>query len=44
VRKPIYREATSEWQMYEKYFSPLKAALGDVVDAYPDAPATFPQR
>ena len=44
VRKPIYREATEEWLAYESHLAPLKAALGSVLDEYPDAPATFPQR
>jgi hypothetical protein len=44
VRRPIYREATDEWLPYEKYLDPLKAALGPVLEAYPDAPATFSQR
>jgi tetratricopeptide (TPR) repeat protein len=41
VRQPIYREATDEWRAYEPHLAPLKAALGPVLDAYPDAPATF---
>jgi hypothetical protein len=40
VRRPIYREATEEWRAYEPHLGRLKAALGTVVDAYPDAPAT----
>ena len=44
VRRPIYREATEEWRPYEPHLTPLKAALGEVLDAYPDAPATFSQR
>ena len=40
VRRPIYRDATEEWKPYEKYLDPLKAALGPVLDAYPDAPAS----
>ena len=40
VRRPIYREATEEWRPYERHLGPLKAALGPVLDAYPDAPAT----
>jgi hypothetical protein len=40
VRRPIYRDATEEWRPYEKYLGPLKEALGPVLDAYPDAPAT----
>ena len=44
VRRPIYRDATEDWKPYEPYLGPLKDALGDVLDAYPDAPATFSQR
>jgi hypothetical protein len=44
VRRPIYRDATEEWQRYEPFLGPLKEALGDVLDAYPEAPATFLQR
>jgi tetratricopeptide (TPR) repeat protein len=44
VRRPIYREATDEWRAYEPHLGALKAALGPVLDAYPDAPATFVQR
>jgi tetratricopeptide (TPR) repeat protein len=40
VRRPIYREATEEWRAYEPHLGPLKTALGPVLDAYPDAPAT----
>jgi tetratricopeptide (TPR) repeat protein len=44
VRRPIYRDATEEWRPYEAHLGALKQALGPVLDAYPDAPATFPQR
>ena len=44
VRQPIYRDATEEWRAYEAHLGPLKAALGPVLDAYPDAPVTFVQR
>jgi tetratricopeptide (TPR) repeat protein len=44
VRRPIYREATEEWRAYEPYLEPLRTALGQVLDAYPDTPATFAQR
>jgi hypothetical protein len=40
VRQPIYRDATDEWRAYEAHLDPLKVALGAVVDAYPDVPAT----
>ena len=44
VRRPIYREAIEEWKPYESHLAGLKAALGEVLDAYPDAPAFFEQR
>lgn len=44
VRRPIYKEATEEWQAYERHLDPLKEALGEVLDAYPGAPASFLQR
>lgn len=40
VRQPIYRDATEEWRAYEHHLGPLKDALGPVLDAYPEAPAT----
>ena len=44
VRRPIYRDATEEWRAYEPYLEPLRAALGTIVDAYPDTPAALSQR
>jgi hypothetical protein len=44
VRQPIYREATEEWHAYEPYLGPLKAALGEVLAAYPETPASWAQR
>ncbi len=44
VRRPIYRDATDEWRRYESHLNPLAEALGPVVSAYPDAPASFLQR
>ena len=44
VRQPIYRDATEEWRRYDEHLGPLKEALGHVLDAYPEAPASFPQR
>jgi tetratricopeptide (TPR) repeat protein len=44
VRQPIYRDATDEWRNYEQHLEPLKRALEPVLDAYPEAPATFAQR
>jgi hypothetical protein len=44
VRQPIYRDATEDWRAYEPHLGLLKAALGPVLEAYPAAPASFPQR
>ncbi|MET3471587.1 tetratricopeptide (TPR) repeat protein [Novosphingobium sp. 1529] len=41
VRQPIFREGTQAWQPFEPWLDPLKAALGPVLDAYPDAPQTY---
>jgi len=38
VRQPIYREGIEQWQHYEKWLDPLKEALGEVLDAYPEVP------
>ncbi|MGD0193075.1 MAG: sulfotransferase [Rhizomicrobium sp.] len=39
VRSPIYRDAVEQWRHFEPWLGPLKNALGDVLTAYPDAPA-----
>jgi hypothetical protein len=44
VRRPIYRDATDEWRLYEPHLGALKTALGPVLDAYPEARASFSQR
>lgn len=41
VRRPISHEALEYWRNYEPWLGPLKAALGPVLDAYPDVPS-FP--
>jgi tetratricopeptide (TPR) repeat protein len=38
VRQPIYRDAVDQWRHYDDWLGPLRAALGPVLDAYPDAP------
>jgi tetratricopeptide (TPR) repeat protein len=38
VRQPIFREGTEAWKPFEPWFDPLKAALGDVLSAYPEVP------
>ena len=44
VRRPIYREATEEWRAYDRRLGQLKEALGAVLDAYPEVPASLLQR
>ncbi len=39
VRRPIFREGTDAWKPFEPWLDPLKAALGDVLEAYPAVPA-----
>jgi tetratricopeptide (TPR) repeat protein len=41
VRRPIYREGTESWKPFEPFLDPLKAALGPVLDAYPQAPLSW---
>jgi tetratricopeptide (TPR) repeat protein len=36
VRTPIFREGVDQWRHYEPWLAPLKAALGPVLEAYPD--------
>jgi tetratricopeptide (TPR) repeat protein len=41
VRQPIFRDGTEAWKPFEPFLDPLRAALGDVLDAYPAIPAAF---
>lgn len=38
VRQPIYRDGVDHWRHYEPWLGPLKAALGDVLNHYPEPP------
>jgi hypothetical protein len=38
VRQPIYAEGLHQWQNFEPWLGPLKAALGATLEAYPNAP------
>jgi tetratricopeptide (TPR) repeat protein len=38
VRKPIFREGLGQWRHYEPWLDPLRLALGDVLESYPEAP------
>ncbi|RAK64789.1 tetratricopeptide repeat-containing sulfotransferase family protein [Phenylobacterium kunshanense] len=39
VRRPIFTDAADHWRNYEPWLGPLKAALGPVLDSYPNPPA-----
>ncbi len=39
VRRPIFTEGLDQWRNYEEWLEPMKAALGEVLEAYPAAPA-----
>ncbi len=41
VRQPIFREGTEGWKPYSAQLDPLHAALGAVLDCYPDVPAAW---
>jgi len=38
VRRPINRDGVDQWRHYAPWLGPLEAALGTVLDAYPDVP------
>ncbi len=38
VRQPIFRDGMSRWRNFEPWLEPLKHALGDVLDRYPEVP------
>ncbi len=38
VRQPIYREGVDHWKHFEPWLGPLTAALGPVLDRYPEVP------
>jgi tetratricopeptide (TPR) repeat protein len=39
VRRPIYREGVEQWQHFEEWLSPLRDALGEVLETYPEVPS-----
>ena len=41
VRQPIFTEGTAAWKPFAAHLGPLEAALGEVLAAYPDAPAAW---
>jgi tetratricopeptide (TPR) repeat protein len=44
VRRPIYREGVEHWRHYESWLGPLKEALREVVDLYPDTRQSVTRR
>ncbi len=38
VRRPIFTDGVDQWRNFEPWLDPLKAALGPVLDAYPEVP------
>lgn len=38
VRRPINREGLDQWRNYERWLDPLRAALGPVLELYPNTP------
>jgi tetratricopeptide (TPR) repeat protein len=41
VRQPIFREGTEGWKAFSAHLDPLRAALGDVLECYPQVPETW---
>ncbi|MEW5685963.1 MAG: sulfotransferase [Pseudomonadota bacterium] len=39
VRRPIFTDAADHWRNYAPWLGPLKAALGPVLESYPNPPA-----
>lgn len=39
VRRPINRDGAGQWEPYDQWLGPLRAALGDLVETYADRPA-----
>ena len=37
VRRPVSREGIDQWRAFEPWLTPLKKALGPVLDEYPHA-------
>jgi hypothetical protein len=38
VRQPIFTAGLDQWRHFEPWLDPLKRALGDMLDAYPEIP------
>lgn len=44
VRQPIYSDSGEEVRPYEPWLGPLRKALGDVAECYPDVPARWNEK
>ncbi|MBV8800284.1 MAG: hypothetical protein JO208_10830, partial [Alphaproteobacteria bacterium] len=42
VRTPLFETGIGQYKPYEPWLGPLKAALGDVLDNYPEPPHAVP--
>jgi hypothetical protein len=42
VRRPMNLAGLDHWRNFEQWLGPLRRALGNVVDSYPDAPLFRP--
>lgn len=38
VRRPIFRDGIDQWRHFEPWLGPLKSALGEVLNTYPEVP------
>jgi hypothetical protein len=38
VRRPIYSDGLDQWRHFEPWLGGLRAALGDLIEAYPRFP------
>ncbi len=38
VRQPIFKDSVEHWQNYKPWLGPLEAALGPVLESYPEVP------
>ncbi len=41
VRQPIYRDGTEAWKAFDPWLDPLRIALGEVLECYPEVPKSL---
>lgn len=41
VRQPIYRDGTEAWKPFDRWLDPLRDALGEVLECYPEVPKSL---